>query len=41
MELLNEDVAHVCFKEKGMNTEKVEDPVLPKLSLLLEKGIQV
>lgn len=41
MELLNEDVGRVCFKEKGINTEKVEDIVLPQLSLLLEKGIQV
>jgi len=41
MELLNEDVARACFKEKGMNTETVEDMVLPQLSLLLEKGIQV
>lgn len=41
MELLNEYVARVCFKDKGINTEKVEDLIVPKLSLLLEKGIQV
>lgn len=41
MELLNEDVARVCFKEKGINTEKIEDTLLPQLSLFLEKGIQV